>query len=264
MNDRRDPAVKSEIRGMFGNIARRYDIMNSLMTFGRDHAWRRYVIEMTGLASGGRLLDVGAGTGKIALDAIAVTPDIAVVAADFSCEMMRVGKKSPGGLGIHWCCADALQLPFPDSLFHAVTSGYLVRNVTDIEKAFEEQLRVVVPGGRVVCLDTSPAPHNILQPFALFYLRYVIPLIGWLITGDSNAYRYLPESTQAFKTPEELAGIMEKVGFREVVIQRFMFGNIGVVTGRRPRVELNSERIKKQTSSLTIEDSPKTCCGELQ
>jgi demethylmenaquinone methyltransferase/2-methoxy-6-polyprenyl-1,4-benzoquinol methylase len=234
MNDRRDPVVKSEIRGMFGKIARRYDIMNSLMTFGRDHAWRRYVIEMARLASGGRLLDVGTGTGKIALDAVAHAPDIAVVAADFSCEMMQVGKQGPAGAGISWCCADALHLPFPDSHFHAVTSGYLVRNVTDIEKAFEEQMRVVVPGGRVVCLDTSPAPQNSLRPLALFYLRYVIPLLGWLITGDRDAYRYLPESTQAFKTPEELAVIMKKIGFREVVIQRFMFGNIGVVTGRRP------------------------------
>ncbi|MEA3470270.1 MAG: class I SAM-dependent methyltransferase, partial [Thermodesulfobacteriota bacterium] len=134
---------------------------------------------------------------------------------------------------------------FPDSLFHAVTSGYLVRNVTDIEKAFEEQMRVVMPGGRVVCLDTSPAPQNILRPFAIFYLRYVIPLLGWMIARDMDAYRYLPESTEAFKTPEELAKIMEKVGFREVVIKHFMFGNIGVVAGRRPRIELSSERIPR-------------------
>lgn len=234
MDDRRGPAVKSDIRGMFGKIARRYDIMNSLMTFGRDQAWRRYVIQMAGPASGGRLLDVGAGTGRIALDAIADIPDITVIATDFSLEMMRVGKRGPGGLRIPWCCADALHLPFPDAHFHAVASGYLIRNVADRERAFEEQMRVVVPGGWVVCLDTSPAPHNILRPFALFYLRFVIPFLGSVITGDSDAYRYLPASTEAFKTPEELAAIMEKIGFREVTIQRFMFGNIGVVAGRRP------------------------------
>ncbi len=222
---------------MFGGIARRYDIMNSLMTFGRDHTWRRYVIKMALLPTGGRLLDVGTGTGKIALDAGVLINGVTIVAADFSSEMMRVGKEHPGGRGIHWCCADALQLPFPDSLFNAVTSGYLVRNVTDIKKAFEEQMRVVVPGGRVVCLDTSPAPPNILRPFALFYLRCVIPLLGWMIANHRDAYRYLRRSTEAFKTPEELAGIMEEVGFREVVIQRFMFGNIGVVTGLRPRAE---------------------------
>jgi demethylmenaquinone methyltransferase/2-methoxy-6-polyprenyl-1,4-benzoquinol methylase len=236
MNNRRPSEETREIRSMFGSIARRYDIMNSLMTFGRDHAWRRYVIDMAVLPTGGRLLDVGTGTGKIALDAVAKIPDVTVVAADFSSEMMRVGKEQTGGRSIHWCCADALRLPFPDSHFHAVTSGYLVRNVTDIKKAFEEQMRVVVPGGRVVCLDTSPTPPNILRPFALFYLRRVIPLLGWMIAKDKAAYRYLPESTEAFKTPKELAGIMEEVGFHEVVIQRFMFGNIGVVTGRRPRV----------------------------
>jgi demethylmenaquinone methyltransferase/2-methoxy-6-polyprenyl-1,4-benzoquinol methylase len=221
---------------MFGSIAHRYDIMNSLMTLGRDRAWRHYVVKMARLEGGGRLLDVGAGTGKIALDAVSATPDLAVVAADFSPEMMGVGKKSPGGAKIRWCCCDALSLPFPDSVFDAVTSGYLIRNVSDIERAFREQMRVVRPGGRVVCLDTAPAPHNILRPFALFHLRVIIPSLGKMIAGSGDAYRYLPESTEAFKTPDELAGIMKRAGLHEVVMRRFMFGNIGVVTGIRPHV----------------------------
>jgi demethylmenaquinone methyltransferase/2-methoxy-6-polyprenyl-1,4-benzoquinol methylase len=115
-----------------------------------------------------------------------------------------------------------------------VTSAYLVRNVKDVLQAFQEQMRVVKPGGSIVCLDTSPTPYNMLRPFVLFYLRVAIPLLGSLIARNREAYTYLSTSTQAFLTPEQLASIMSSAGIKDVSYQRFMFGVMAVHTGVRP------------------------------
>jgi demethylmenaquinone methyltransferase/2-methoxy-6-polyprenyl-1,4-benzoquinol methylase len=219
---------------MFGRIARKYDLMNRLMTFGQDRTWRRYVVQQTALAPGGCLLDLGSGTGDIAMEALRRLDRPSVVGADFTLEMMQVGQARQDGKRVQWCGADALRLPFADATFEAVTSGYLVRNVADPRAAFREQMRVVKPGGRVVCLDTSPPPHNLLKPFVLFHLRVVIPLLGRLVAGDGSAYAYLPESTQKFKTPDELAAIMRDAGLEDVRYRRFMFGMMAVHAGSRP------------------------------
>ena len=158
-----------------------------------------------------------------------------VTAADFSLEMMRVGRRRPGGDRIAWCAADALSLPFADASFDAVTSGYLLRNVADRVGAFREQARVVRPGGRVVCLDTSPPPATPLRPLVRLYLRRIIPLLGRLIAGERSAYAYLSASTEGFKTPAELAAIMREAGLVEVRYQRFMAGTIAVHVGTRPQ-----------------------------
>ncbi len=225
------------VRDMFGRIARRYDLMNRLMTFGRDRAWRRYVIQQADLPEGGSMLDVAVGTGDIAFEALNRVKDLKVVGTDFSIPMMRVGQQRVNGRRVLWCDADALRLPFPNGRFDAVTSGYLMRNVIDIRRAFEEQHRVLKPGGRVICLDTSPPPDNLLKPFIMLHLKFVIPLLGRLITGDSAAYAYLPESTQQFKTPDELAAIMREAGLQDVRYRRFMFGTMAVHVGVRPESE---------------------------
>jgi demethylmenaquinone methyltransferase/2-methoxy-6-polyprenyl-1,4-benzoquinol methylase len=220
---------------MFDRISGRYQRMNALMTFGRDRAWRRAVVQEAALPPGGRLLDVASGTGDIALEALARDPAGSVVAADFSLGMMRVGRTRPGGGRILWCAADALALPFADAAFDAVTSGYLLRNVTDRVGAFREQARVVRPGGRVVCLDTSPPPPSALRPLMRLYLRRVIPLLGRLVAGDRPAYAYLAASTEGFKTPAELTAIMQQAGLVDVHHRSFMGGSIAVHTGTRPQ-----------------------------
>ncbi len=222
------------VRSMFGRIARRYNLMNRLMTFGRDRAWRRYVVQQAALPTGGYLLDVGVGTGDIALEALTQDSSAKVTGADFTPAMMSVGRRRHGGQRVRWVCADALALPFPAGSFDAVTSGYLMRNVGDVLSAFREQVRVVRPGGRIVCLDTTPPPPGPLRPLVRFYLRAVIPLLGRLVAGDAPAYAYLPASTQAFKTPDELAAIMRKVGLVDVRYRRFMLGTMAVHVGVRP------------------------------
>jgi len=227
-------ATPTDVRAMFDRIAGRYQLMNALMTFGRDRAWRRAVVRAAALPAGGRLLDLASGTGDIALEALRLVADVRVTAADFSLEMIRVGRQRQDGARIAWCAADARSLPFADASFDAVTSGYLLRNVSDRVAVFREQARVVRPGGRVVCLDTSPPPSSPLQPLVRLYLRRIIPLLGRLIAGERSAYAYLSASTEGFKTPEELAAIMRAAGLVEISYQRFMAGTIAVHVGMRP------------------------------
>ncbi|HQI82483.1 MAG TPA: ubiquinone/menaquinone biosynthesis methyltransferase [Deltaproteobacteria bacterium] len=221
------------IRRMFGSIAHRYDFMNTLMSFGMDRSWRRRTVELAGLPASGLMLDVGAGTGRIILEAARRHPDARFVAADITPEMMQVGRRATPRRA-RWCCANALELPFGDAAFDAVVSGFLVRNVPDIAQAFAEQHRVLKPGGRVVCLDAGPPPDTVLKPLVRIHLNWVIPLLGGLITGDLHAYRYLPDSTQAFKTAEEVAGIMEEAGFSGIRYERRMMGTINIVHGMKP------------------------------
>lgn len=221
------------VQDMFGRIAGRYNVMNRVMTFGQDMRWRRFVVKQAQLPENGALLDLATGTGDIAFEAKEAVPSANVIGADFALPMMVAGQKEPRGNTIEWSQADALNLPFPDESFDAVVSGYLVRNVIDIPRSLEEQLRVLKPGGRIVILDTSPPPNNILKPFIQIHLNYVIPILGRLIGGQAaaDAYSYLPESTQAFKTADELAKIMRDSGYTDVDYKLFMFGTMAVHWG---------------------------------
>ena len=224
----------SRVQAMFARISRHYNLMNTLISLGRDQTWRRHVVSMAALPRGGRLLDLGTGTGDIALEALRQEPTLEVTAVDVTPTMMHVGRRRRGGHGVRWCCGDALHLPFPDATFEAVTSGYLVRNVFDVRRAFREQLRVVKPGGRVVCLDTSPPPPHVLRPLVLVYLKVLIPLLGYLVARDIQAYTYLPDSTKAFLTPARLISVMESAGFQNVRHRQFMLGTQVACVGVRP------------------------------
>lgn len=224
------------VQDMFGRIAERYNRMNRIMTFGQDMRWRRFVVQQAQLPDHGSLLDLATGTGDIAFEAAQAHPTAKVIGADFALPMMQVGQREPRGKTIEWAAADALKLPFSNEKFDAVVSGYLVRNVIDIPQTLEEQMRVLKPGGRIVTLDTSPPPNNLLKPFIKIHLDYIIPILGRLIGGQAaaDAYTYLPESTQAFKTPEELVELLQEAGYEDVGFKRFMFGTMAVHWGQKP------------------------------
>lgn len=222
------------VRGLFTRIAGRYDLMNRLMTLGQDGRWRARVLDLAALGPGQTLLDLGTGTGDLALAALERTPGLRVVGADFTLAMMRVGQRRPGGQRPRWSGTDALNLPFPDEAFEAVVSAYLMRNVGDVARAWAEQWRVLKPGGRVVCLDTTPPPRNWLRPMINFHLHTLIPALGRALTGHAQAYTYLPDSTESFLTAEALAARLESAGFISVHVERWMFGTMAIHSACKP------------------------------
>ena len=241
------------VNHMFAEIAHRYDLLNRLMTGGQDVNWRREVVALCRLPATGRLLDVGTGTGDIAYEAKRAHRDAEVIGCDFTFEMMEVGRRKrtvrspcfPGGgrMGrVEFVQGDGLHLPFADGYFDAVASGFLLRNVTDVDTCLAEQRRVTRPGGRIVCLETSPPPPTMLEPLLRFYMLRVIPVLGRLFstgTGTEGnalgprdaAYRYLPQSTVAFLQPEETARQFERAGFRHVSYVRKMMGTVAIHVG---------------------------------
>ena len=222
------------VQRMFGQIAPHYDLMNRLMTGGRDAAWRRLVVREAQLPRGGRLLDIATGTGDIALEALRQVGDLRAVGADFALEMMSRGRGKPGAERMRWMGADTLALPFPDNTFDAVTSGFMLRNVIDVPRSLSEQLRVVRPGGRMVCLEISKPPRNLLLPFYRFYFHRIVPLVGQLVSGNKSAYTYLPQSADEFLFPDELAELMRQAGWRDVSFRRLMLGTVAIHVGVKP------------------------------
>lgn len=220
---------------MFARIAPGYDLMNRLMTGGRDQAWRRSVADLAALPPGGRVLDVATGTGGIALALARRHSDAQVVGTDFSVEMMQTGRPKFAAVGVEGRIAlaagDALRLPFPDSSFDAATTGFALRNVTDIARAFAEMYRLVKPGGRVVCLEISRPTLPLFRSLFSFYFYRLVPWVGGLVSGHKEAYTYLPNSLTNFLTPKEIKAVMEEVGWSQVRYRRLMMGTVAIHVG---------------------------------
>ncbi|WP_246858468.1 ubiquinone/menaquinone biosynthesis methyltransferase [Citricoccus sp. SGAir0253] len=224
----------ARVSSMFDGIASRYDLMNLVMTWGQEPRFVRRTVERAQLPDAPVVLDLATGTGDIALEVLRSHYGAQVTGADFAPEMMEVGKARPGGERITWVEADAMDLPFADATFDAVTHGYLLRNVADIPTTLAEQFRVLRPGGRMVALETSPAPDNIVKPFSTAYIKYVVPRLSRLITGDSSAYEYLSESSRGFKTPAEIQALLEDAGFVDVGHETHLFGTLAIHWATKP------------------------------
>lgn len=233
----RDPR---RIQSMFSGISSRYDMMNHLMTVGLDRRWRRIAAEQTGLAPGARVLDACCGTGDLTLTLAAMFASSEAIGLDFTEAMLERARAKGARLEARGLPAprfvqgDLLALPFADGEFAAVTVGWGVRNVPDVPQAFAEMRRVTRPGGRVVCLESTQPPPGLGGRFHLIWMGRVVPLLGRLVTGDPDAYSYLPASVEAFPRAEELAAIMSRAGLVRVRYRRFGFGAVALHVGEVP------------------------------
>jgi len=194
-------------------------------------------VQLTALPAGGRLLDVATGTGDVAFSALRLRPELGLaVGIDFSLPMLAVGQERAAADRalsgqVRWAAGDTLCLPFPDDTFDAVTSAFLLRNVTDLAATLREQRRVVRPGGRVVALDVPRPPDSAWGQLFRLYFHQLVPRLGRLISGQPDAYAYLPRSAEAFLRPEELAGAMQAVGLRQVSYRTAMLGTVALHVG---------------------------------
>jgi demethylmenaquinone methyltransferase/2-methoxy-6-polyprenyl-1,4-benzoquinol methylase len=224
----------SRIQSMFSRIAARYDLMNRLMTFGRDQAWRRMAAKELQLPEHARCLDLATGTGDLAIAVRQLYPTAQVVGMDFALPMMQVGQQKLRAQQLNhvaFASGDAHMLPFDDEQFDGLVNGFLLRNVVDLPRALTEMKRVVKKGGRVVCLEiTHPQTPIFRQLFQIYFYRCV-PLLGGLVAGDLNAYTYLPNSLTVFPAAEPLRQLMLQVGYRYVYYQWLMLGSMAIHVG---------------------------------
>jgi demethylmenaquinone methyltransferase / 2-methoxy-6-polyprenyl-1,4-benzoquinol methylase len=232
------PEKRAYVREMFTAIAPTYDRLNRIISLRLDQRWRRYAVRRLGWerAPEGMYLDLCAGT----LDFGATLAKQRgfggrIIGADFVQRMLRLGRgKSPRLAPV---TADALSLPFPDRAFDGAMVGWGVRNLMDLDAGLREAARVLKPGARLVILEMTLPPNPRLRRLYLFYFRRVLPWIGRVISKHTSAYTWLPESTQAFPGPPELARRLEQAGFSEVGYELFMGGVTAMHVGTRQRQE---------------------------
>jgi demethylmenaquinone methyltransferase/2-methoxy-6-polyprenyl-1,4-benzoquinol methylase len=233
MPEPRDPDLLVQQQELFTRIARRYDLVNHLMTGWLDNRWRRIAVKHLQLPSTGLVLDAGSGNGQLAREVLRQHPQCQPVAADLTQAMLEVGRLRDASEKILWTRADSTRLPFRAESFEGIVSGFLVRNLNDIFQGLQEQYRVLKPGGRIAVLETSRPPKNLLSPLIRIYMNRVIPVLGGLITGYRKAYAYLDRSTEGFLRPEELASYLAAAGFKKVAYQEFASGVVAVYWGEK-------------------------------
>lgn len=234
---------RNDVGEMFGRIAGRYDLMNRVMTGGRDVAWRKLTVQgaLRGFAPGtARVLDLATGTGDLAI-ALAEAGAGEVVGADIAEPMLREASmkvrnraENPGtvaGVPISWVVADGLSLPFEDNEFDALTVAFGLRNMPDYDAALREMARVLRPGGRVLVLEMTPLRAPVIGPLFDLYFTKVVPVVGGVLSGDYDAYRYLPASVAAFPPAGNLAAMMESAGFGRVSWRLLGGGTVALHSG---------------------------------
>jgi demethylmenaquinone methyltransferase/2-methoxy-6-polyprenyl-1,4-benzoquinol methylase len=221
---------------MFAGIAGRYDLLNRIISGGRDQAWRRRTVRMAGLKGGERVLDICCGTGDLGLMFAFADPSPAqVIASDFTREMLVIAdeKANKAGIAMPLCTADALRLPFADASFDVVSVGYGVRNFQDLDAGLREMARVLKPGGRTVILEATPA-RGVIGRFANWYINRVVPWVGNRLTRSNHkAYSYLADSIQLFPDAESLKQRMEAAGFTSVQYRKLNMGTMAIHVGER-------------------------------
>lgn len=223
------------VHALFTAIANSYDLLNSLLSFRRDGAWRTFAASKSGIHSGGLALDVATGTAELARHLARYNSESKIIGIDFCSEMLAKAKAKLANSSdrdrIELVLGDVLQLPFPDNTFDCVTSGFGLRNVSDIMVALQEMTRVAKSGAKVVSLELTRPSSSLVRGLHSFGLFWIAPYVGWLVSGNREAYTYLPESIKEFPSLEEVQEIMQNVGLRDVETYRLTMGIATVHAG---------------------------------
>lgn len=228
---------EQDVRAMFDRISGIYDRMNQVMTAGLHHRWRKRAADLAAAPVGGRVLDVATGTGDFAFElADRVGPDGSVVGADFSEQMLDLARekasdRQAGAVRFEW--ANALELPYPDSVFDSATVGFGARNFGDLGRGIGEMARVVRPGGKVVILEITTPVRPPLSTFYGLWFDRIVPVLG-RFAGDDAAYDYLPASVRRFPGPEGLAAEMAAAGLERIRWVLTAGGIIAIHVGTKP------------------------------
>ena len=224
---------------VFHSVAAKYDIMNDLMSGGIHRLWKRFTIELSGVRTGNRVLDIAGGTGDLTRRfANRVGPTGEVVLADINASMLKVGRDRLLDLGVagnvRFVQADAEALPFPDNYFDCITIAFGLRNVTHKDAAIASMLRVLKPGGRLLVLEFSKPKSDLLSKVYDQYSFKLLPMMGKLVADDADSYRYLAESIRMHPDQETLKAMMEEVGFARVTYHNMTGGIVALHRGVKP------------------------------
>ncbi len=223
-------AKATYVQRMFNSIAHRYDVMNTVMTLGQHQAMRRLAARLAQPPRRGLALDLATGTGDFAAALQEIEPTCRVIGIDFAMEMMRLGQAKYRDRVI-FVQGDILHLPLSDHAFDCTVNGFVLRNVADVRAAFAEMYRVLKPGGRAVSLEITSPRLPIWKNIFGIYFDHLMPRIGGWLSGQPEAYRYLPQSVHTFYPPEQVVELMRAVGFREVYFRWLMLGTMAVYVG---------------------------------
>jgi demethylmenaquinone methyltransferase/2-methoxy-6-polyprenyl-1,4-benzoquinol methylase len=216
------------VRGVFGSVASRYDIMNDVMSGGVHRIWKDAMMDWLAPRAGQRLLDVAGGTGDIAFRFLKRAGQAQVTVLDLTAEMLQAGKKRADAERmsdqLEWVVGDAMALPFDDNSFDVYTISFGIRNVTRPREALNEAFRVLRPGGRLVVLEFSQIPNDMLQWLYDRYSFNIIPLMGKIIANDRDSYQYLVESIRKFPYQESFLGMLRTAGFENAKYRNLSMG----------------------------------------
>lgn len=219
------------VSGMFGRIARWYDFLNHFLSLGQDIVWRRRLVSKVRPGPTGRVLDLAAGTMDVTIEILRRHPDMRVLAMDFALPMLARGNEKlqrKGLAGVLPAAADGRMLPLPDASVDCVTIAFGIRNIRPRAEAHAEILRVLAPGGRLCILEFGSSKRPIWKGLYNLYLNHILPMAGRVVSGDSEAYRYLAETIGEFPPPRELADELMEAGFAKVGWQPLMSGIVNI------------------------------------